>query len=160
MVTLGSNAYGVETLGNVKTWMKGKGRQNIPQPAVISHYNKGMGGVDLLDRVLSDMRPIILGKKWYWPLIINALNIAFAYSWCIYKIMSGLEVPQKNFPRHITSIMIRRSHPQPWSASRPGHTFKVADEICLDGNGHYPNPRPVRRCVICKNKLPEFMQKV
>ena len=62
MVTLGSNAYGVEPLGNAKTWMKGKGRQNIPQAAVVSYY-KGMGGVDLLDRALSDMRPIIRGEK-------------------------------------------------------------------------------------------------
>ena len=63
MVTLGSNAYGVEPLENAKRWMKGKGRQNIPQPAVISYYNTGMDGVDLLDGALSDMRPIICGKK-------------------------------------------------------------------------------------------------
>ena len=111
MVTLGSNTYGAEPLENAKRWMKGKGRQNIPQPAVISYYNKGMAGGDLLDRVLSDIRPIIFGKKCYWPLIINALNIAFVYSWRMYKIVSGLEVSQKNFRRHITSIMIRRSHP-------------------------------------------------
>ena len=109
-----------------------------------------MGGIDLSDRALSDMRPIIRRKKWHWPLIINALNIAFVYSWRMYKIVSGEEVPQKNFWHHITSIMRRQSHPQPFSASRPGHTFKVADEIRLDGNGHYPNPGPVRRCVICQ----------
>ena len=93
MVTLGSNAYGVEPLGHVQRWMKGKGRQNIPQPALISYYSTGMDGVDLLDRALSDMRPIIRGEKWYWSLIINALNIAFIYSWHMYKIKSGEEVP-------------------------------------------------------------------
>ena len=62
VVTLGSNANEVEPLGNVKRWMKGKGRENIPQPAVIYYYNKGMGGLDLLDRALSNMRPIIRGK--------------------------------------------------------------------------------------------------
>ena len=101
---------------------------------------------------------IIRGKKWYWPLIINALNIAFVYSWRMCKIVSGEEVPQKNFRRHVTSIMIRRSHPRPLSASRPGHIFKVADEIRLDRNGHYPNPGPVRRCVICK-KIAEIYAK-
>ena len=64
VITLGSNAYGAEPLGNAKRWMKGKGRQIIPQSAVISYYNKGMGGVYLLDRASSDMRPIIHGKKW------------------------------------------------------------------------------------------------
>ena len=46
--TLGSNAYGVESLGNTKSWMKGKGRQNIPQPAVISYYKKVISGIDFL----------------------------------------------------------------------------------------------------------------
>ena len=118
-----------------------------------------MGGVDLLDRELSDIRPIIRGKKWYWLLIINALNIDFVYSWRMYKIVSGEEVPQKNFRRHITSIMIRRSHPQPLSASRSEWTFKVADEIRSDGNGHYPNPGPVRRCVIFKKTCRNLCKK-
>ena len=63
VVSLGSKAYGVEPIGNAKRWMKGKGRQNIPQPAVISYCIKGMGGVDLLDKALSDMRPIFHGKN-------------------------------------------------------------------------------------------------
>ena len=71
VVTIGSNAYGVEPVGNAKRWIRGKGRGNITQPAVIAAYNRGMGGVELLDRALSDLRPVIRGKKWYWPLIIN-----------------------------------------------------------------------------------------
>ena len=37
-------------MGNGKRWIRGKGRGNITQPAVISAYNRGMGCVDLLDR--------------------------------------------------------------------------------------------------------------
>ena len=66
----------------------------------------------------------------------------------MYKIVSGEEVSQKNLRHHVTSIMIRQSHPR-LLASRPGHTFKVADKIRLNGNGQYPNPGPVRRCAIC-----------
>ena len=80
VVTIASNAYGVQPIGSAKRLIKGKGKQNIRQPAVISAYNRGMGGVDLLDRALSDLRPVIRGKKWYWPLVINAINIAFVYS--------------------------------------------------------------------------------
>ena len=57
VVTIGSNAYGVEPVGNAKRWIRG----NITQPAVIAAYNREMGGVDLLDRVLSDLRPVIRG---------------------------------------------------------------------------------------------------
>ena len=51
--------------------------------------------------------------------------------------------------------MMRRSASQIMDVrSRPARTFKVADEIRLDGVGHYPSPASVRRCVICKKKLP------
>ena len=36
---------------------------NVDQPAVIANYNNGMGGVDLMDRALSDYRPSIHRKK-------------------------------------------------------------------------------------------------
>ena len=75
VVTIGSNAYGVQPIGSAKRWIKGKGKQNIQQPAVIAVYNREMGGVDLLDRTLSDLRPVISGKKWYWPLVVNAINM-------------------------------------------------------------------------------------
>ena len=63
VVTIGSNAYGVEPIGNAKRWIKRKGKENVQQPAVIAAYNRGMGGVDLLDRALSDLRPLFVGKN-------------------------------------------------------------------------------------------------
>lgn len=35
----------------------------VAQPNVINNYNKFMGGVDLLDRCLSNYRPAIRGKN-------------------------------------------------------------------------------------------------
>ena len=46
-------------------WIKGKGKQNIEQPVIIAAYDQGMGGVDLLDHALSNLKPVIHGKKWY-----------------------------------------------------------------------------------------------
>ena len=48
-----------------------------------------MGGVDLCDRALFYLRPVIHGEKWYWPLVINAINIAFVYSLWLYRIVFG-----------------------------------------------------------------------
>ena len=39
VVTIGSNAYSVQPIGSAKRWIKGKGKQNIKQPAVIAAYN-------------------------------------------------------------------------------------------------------------------------
>ena len=63
VVTIVSNAYGVQPIGSAKRWIKEKGKQNIQQPAIIAAYNRGMGGVDLLDHALSDLRPVIREKK-------------------------------------------------------------------------------------------------
>ena len=35
----------------------------MKQPFIVKAYNNPMGGVDLLDRALSDFRPRIMGKK-------------------------------------------------------------------------------------------------
>ena len=89
VVTVGSNAYGLLPLRKVKRWKKGEGHVNVDQPAVIAHYNNGMGGVDLMDRALSDYRPSIHGKKWYWLLFVNALNVALVYCWRLYRVSTG-----------------------------------------------------------------------
>ena len=150
VVTIASNAYGVQPVSQVKRWVKGKGRQNVQQPAIIGAYNGGMGGVDLLDRALSDYRPVIHGKKWYWPLIVNALNIGFVYCWCIYRIVTQENVLQKDFRRHVVGILVRHAVSQIPICSLPARRYKVPDEIRLDGIDHYPFPGSVRTCTVCK----------
>ena len=39
VVTIGSNVYGAQPIGSAKRWIKGKGKRNIQQPAVIAAYN-------------------------------------------------------------------------------------------------------------------------
>ena len=64
VVTIGSNACRVEPVRNSKRWVRGKGKGNITQPVVIAAYNRGMGGVNLLDRTLSDLKPFLsFGRK-------------------------------------------------------------------------------------------------
>ena len=114
--------------------------------SVIAAYNRGMSGVDLLDRTLFDSRPVICGKEWYWPLVMNAINIAFLYSWRLYRIISGETIPQKDFRWHTVAIMITQSKPHAISVdSRPTKTHKVSDEVRYDGSGHYPISSLVRK---------------
>ena len=80
VVTLGSNACSVEPVRTIKRWVKGTRKSNVNQPTIIAAYNREMRGVELLDCALSDLRHVIRGKKWYWPLVINALNIAFVFN--------------------------------------------------------------------------------
>ena len=117
---------------------------------VIAVYNWGMGGADLLNCALSSLRLVIRGEKWYWPLVTNAINIAFVYYWRLYCIVSGKTIPQKDFRRQIVGIMIRQSKPHVIGVdSRPIKAHKVADEMRCDGLGHYPNSCPIQKCLVC-----------
>ena len=40
-----------------------------------------MGGIDLLERFISQYRPTIQGKKWYWPLFFNFVQMITVAVW-------------------------------------------------------------------------------
>ena len=150
VVTVGSNAYGVQLIGSAKRWIKLKEKQSIQQSAVIAAYNRGIRGVDQLDCALSDLRPVIRGKKWYWPLAINAIRTGFVYSWRLYRFVSGDTIPLKDFKRHFVGIMIRQSKPCVISVdSRPTKVHKMAEEVRYDGLVHYLISCSVRKCAVC-----------
>ena len=83
-------------------------------------------------------------------MVINAVNIAFVYSWRLYRIVSGESVPQGDFRRHTVRVMIRQSKPRVISVdSRQTKAHKVADEVRCDGLGHYPISCLVWKCAVC-----------
>ena len=40
-----------------------------------------MGGVDLLNRFISQYRPTFQAKKWYWPLFVNCIEMLTVAAW-------------------------------------------------------------------------------
>ena len=62
-----SNHEGVDPTIPVRRWSSAtRNAVIIAQPRMIKSYNKHMRGVDLLDRFLSDYRPRLRSKKWWW----------------------------------------------------------------------------------------------
>ncbi|KRZ60188.1 PiggyBac transposable element-derived protein 3 [Trichinella nativa] len=53
-------------------------------PNIVRSYDTVMGGVDLLDGLAAAYRPTIRSEKWYWPLFINAVNVATVAAWWIH----------------------------------------------------------------------------
>ena len=51
------------------------------QPFWFYQYNQGMRGVDLIDRLMSQYRPTIQAKKWYWPLFFNCIEMLTVVAW-------------------------------------------------------------------------------
>ena len=103
-----------------------------------------MGGVDLLDRALSDLRPVIREKKWYYPLVKNAISIAFIYS--CHCIVSFL---MKSYHRKISENTLWVS----WSDNQsPSSSILIHVQQWLmkwDMMGHYPISCPVRKYSLC-----------
>ena len=63
---------------------KAKERVNVPCPSIVSTYNKFMGGVDLLDSLLSLYRIHIRSKKWYHKLFFHFLDVTVVKSWLMH----------------------------------------------------------------------------
>ena len=76
VVNLASNFETHLPVRKVSRRVKGKSGTYVDQPNLVKSYNESMGGVDVMDRLLGSYRPLIRGKKWWWPLFTNALNIS------------------------------------------------------------------------------------
>ena len=57
----------------------------IQQPEIIDKYNNGMGGVDLLDQLLSYYRIFIKSKKWTLRFIFHFIDLAVCARPIIYR---------------------------------------------------------------------------
>ena len=81
-----------------------------------------MGGVNLMDRALSDYRPCIKGKKWYWTLLVNALNISVVFTWRMHSLINPeKKLPQKEFRMALVNVFTKSFTEFSWiSIDRPG----------------------------------------
>lgn len=85
-----SNFETVTPLQTTNRWVsKEKKRSSIPLPFMIHRYNRNMGGVDLLDRFLSDYRPKMRNKKWWWNLFANFLTMSVVAGWRLHRALKG-----------------------------------------------------------------------
>ena len=105
-----------------------KGRVQVPQPVVVSSYNRSMGGVDLFDHFVSKYREYFIflstsygsfpntypcrikfrSKKWYWPLFTNTVDAALVNSWLIYQTAFPQET-QSDFRPQIVLVDLSRA---------------------------------------------------
>ena len=88
-----------------------------------------MGGVDLVDRALSDLRPVIQGEKWYWTLFVKAINLMFVFSWMIYELVVGEKVQRKQFRDEIAGNLLQVAAERPDNDSRPGLSSSIPTPV-------------------------------
>ncbi|XP_072380841.1 uncharacterized protein [Diabrotica undecimpunctata] len=83
---MASSAFGAEPLGLCRRWsVKDKKYIEINRLAVIKHYNESMGGVSLLDRIVSKYPMSSKTDKWIIRCIYALIDFCAAVSWLQYK---------------------------------------------------------------------------
>ena len=148
VVTCGSNCDTVLPVVKVERHVKGsRDKQKVSQPRMISTYMSGMGGVDLMDRLLSAYRPRIKSKKWWWNLFINAMNMAVVAAWKIHcKVHDASEaVTHLEFRREQVIGLLKGSSRQ----RLVGPAAAVPPCVRFDGVEHYIESTTQGRCAEC-----------
>ena len=76
----------VEPTSQVRIWdRKGKKELFVECPSALAIYNKSIGGVNLLDGLLSYYSIPIRSKKWYHCLIWHFLDVSVVQAWFLHR---------------------------------------------------------------------------
>lgn len=167
IVVVASNRCGVEPLGTCKRWSASDKKSIIvPQPACVGLYNTYMGGVDRLDQNVSAYRVSIRMKKWYWSLLMFALNASMNNAYQIYRLTpNGRDKGSLDFLGFIRTIVqnYMLSEPEPrTSVGRSPKTGskRVPEEVRLDGVNHLiVSSNTQIRCGHCKKNTTKKCKK-
>ncbi|KAG1934670.1 piggyBac transposable element-derived protein 3 [Pimephales promelas] len=85
-VLLVSVVHGRQPEDTCQRWDKKKKQYvTVSRPSIIREYNSKMGGVDLMDRMISNYRMSTRTKKWTMRMVMHFTDLALANSWLLYR---------------------------------------------------------------------------
>lgn len=170
VVTVASNHEPIEPMHRAKRWDKKHNRMgSFDMPQLIHANNKRMGGVDLFDNAMNNYRIRVRGKKWYWPLVTNALDAAMVNAWKFQCAMRDFEatkfggkvepMSQLDFRVYVTECLCRQTRVLKFPNPTKLTGMNALNEIRMDMMCHslekIPKPRRCQHChkhasYICK----------
>ncbi|CAF3396410.1 unnamed protein product [Rotaria sp. Silwood2] len=81
-----STLHGCEPVNSVERWSsKQKKHIQIVRPHVVKAYNQHMGGVDLMDMLISLHRIDCRSKKYYTKIIFHLIDLCIVNGWLLYR---------------------------------------------------------------------------
>lgn len=85
-VILASTLLQIEPLGECRRWSKKEARYvQVSRPNIVKKYNECMGGIDLIDRMISYYRMGARSRKWTVKTIFHLFDLGIANSWILYR---------------------------------------------------------------------------
>ena len=103
-----------------------------------------------MDRMLASYRPSIRGKKWYWPLFTNALNVTVVAAWPIHCKIA--ESPMS----HLAICLLKMTMVSRLQVGG-GPRVNLPDDVRFDGEDHEKVAASQGRCKVCKKKNCRYM---
>lgn len=170
-VILASTFASALPITRVKRWDRAKREHvEVPCPSIVIAYNQFMGGVDLLDALVSYYRIFIKSRKYYHRLFFHMVDLVIVTCWLLYRRdCDSLEIPPRKqndlleFKSRIAEglckqgkDMARKKRGRPSGSmeaalqmkKRRGPAKPVPDQSTrTDGVGHWPSVTDARqRC--------------
>lgn len=155
------NYEGLEPQATVTRWSKlGKEKIKVSQPICIGTYNKWMGGVDRMDWSINKYRVKIRGKRWYFPLFTNLVDMTLVNAHILYC-MAGHKITLLEFRRSIARTYLSlASLSDPRNSGRPAlpkpSKKRVLSTVRFDPIGHFierTSDGKQRKCGVCKSNV-------
>lgn len=161
IVNLVSNKVGVHPIQTARRWSRAeKKKVDVPQPFLIRHYNRTMGGVDRMDQNIEKYRVGIRSKKWWWSIFIYCIDLSVQQAWHLYRqteTSAEKSLDLLAFRRAVAKVYLDRARSAP-DAPRlhPGRGRPVALDkrvpaaVRYDRTDHLITPWPTQlRCSHC-----------
>lgn len=152
VITIASNASSVLPTNKTKRFsQKEKQHIYIDQPKPIKGYNENMGGVDRSDQNIGQYRISIRGKKWYFPLISQCIDMANQNAWYLHRFDGG-RLDQLAFRRAV-AVELLETHKvlNRRGASRRSGSYKEHSRYDrIDHMVIYQNNQT--KCAVCHKK--------
>lgn len=133
-VYVASNFHRMTPIENKRRFsQKEKKHIQVECPAMIVQYNKNMGGVDSCDRFLSNYRPTIKGKKWWFCLFTHGVNVLTVAAWRLHVSLGG-KLSELDFLRDIVRCLLKTE--KPCRLINIQNPRSQLDDIRFDGENH------------------------
>lgn len=86
IVSLISSYVGADPVSQARRWnRKEKKYEEIQRPAIVSEYNKFMGGIDLLNMCTSMYKYNIRSRRWYLYIFWHSVTMAIVNAWFLHR---------------------------------------------------------------------------
>ena len=144
LVTVASTLYPANPTDNVERWNSSQNKKvTVERPYVVKMYNKGMGGVDLVDQYVASYKNDLKSMKWYKKFFYFFLDLSIANAYACYKVEDENKLDFVSFKLEIAEQLLTGESTEEldelvFDIAPADSAGLVLEAVRLDGKNHLP----------------------